>query len=94
MPVMPESLCILSRGGVLNLEGIFLEMDSGPLEPGDLYVAEKNQGPKLLTVKSVNWDCGFVVPTTNDYCYNTIDCVKVREYVEHSSPSNLWKAIE
>lgn len=54
--------------------------DEGRLEPGDLYVAERNQGPKLLTVQMVNWDHGFVIPTTNDYLYDIHECVKVKEF--------------
>lgn len=68
----------LKRGEVVDLNGLKVVQDEGPLRPGDIYVAERNTGPKLLTVKNV--DCnGIVIPTTPDYCYNIWECVKVKE---------------
>ncbi|GIU69039.1 MAG: hypothetical protein KatS3mg002_0275 [Candidatus Woesearchaeota archaeon] len=67
----------LKKGEVVDLNGLKVIQDEGPLQPGDIYVAERNTGPKLLTVKNV--DNGIVIPTTPDYCYNIWECVKVKE---------------
>jgi hypothetical protein len=83
-----KSLKVLLDGGVLNLEGINLRMKPGSIEPGDLYVAERNTGPQLLTCKDlhyVKWDDGtmrvsWINPTTTmDYPYDWWECVRVEE---------------
>lgn len=77
------TLKALRRGEVIDLEGIRLRMDEGEIKPGDLYIAERNTGPKLLTCKEIREDCerwqGWIVPTTLDYSYDFYECVKVRE---------------
>lgn len=50
------------------------------LQPGDIYVAERNTGPKLLTVKAIN-PGGWIVPQEWGYTFDTHECVKV-EWVE------------
>ncbi len=67
----------LRNGEVVDLEGINLRMDDGKLKVGDLYVAERNTGPHLLTVKGFGDQCVFA--TTNAYAFDTWECVKVCE---------------
>jgi len=69
----------LLRGETVDFEGIRLEMDEGPISSGDLYVAERNTGPKLLTALRISEELGCVFPTTPDYPYNIWECVKVKE---------------
>lgn len=69
----------LRNGEVVDLEGIKLRMADGKLKIGDLYVAERNTGPHLLTVKGFNEDGDVVFPTTHAYCFNAWECVKVEE---------------
>lgn len=74
----------LARGEVIDLDGIRLKMSAGPIRKDDLYVAEHNTGPKLLTARKVVMaECGccvdMIVPTTNDYPYDGHECVKVEE---------------
>lgn len=73
------TLKALLNGEVIDLDGIKLIMDNGSINRGDLYVAERNTGPKLLTAERINVDWGFIVPTTMNYAYDTRECVKVRE---------------
>ena len=76
------TLQALRRGEVVNLDGIKFVMDEGDLRPGDLYIAERNTGPKFLTVERVVMygdSIDYVVPTTNDYGYDGGECVKVKE---------------
>ena len=53
------------------------------LKPGDSYMAERNTGPKLLTVKEVKETlgggkyAGAVYPMENEYPYDLPECVKV-----------------
>jgi hypothetical protein len=72
-------LSALRAGAVVDVEGFSLRAEEGPLVPGCLYVAERNTGPWLLTVKRVDIDRGYVVPTCNTYCYDLHECVRVCE---------------
>lgn len=72
-----SSLRKLRAGEVLDLDGILLKMDEGEIRAGDLYIAERNTGPKLLTAKKV--DRGWIEPTTIDYSFDLHECVKVCE---------------
>lgn len=70
---------ILRDGGIVEIEGLKFVMDGdGEVAVGDTYIAERNTGPKLLTVQSIREDLYFVVPVENEYCYDTWECVKVR----------------
>ena len=71
-----------------GVEGVYQmtpEKQSGQLlEPGDLYVAEKNTGPQLLTCKEVKLTIpdgrfvAWVVPEEEAaYCFDFWDCVGV-----------------
>lgn len=54
-----------------------VEIISEPITPGDLYLAGRNCGVKLLTCRKVdprNW----IESTTPDYSYDTWECKKVR----------------
>ncbi|OGZ99474.1 MAG: hypothetical protein A3A28_01875 [Candidatus Sungbacteria bacterium RIFCSPLOWO2_01_FULL_47_32] len=78
-----RTISALASGEVVILDGISLKMDEGEIESGDLYVAERNTGPKLLTARAITRDnsfCGGIVfPTTLDYAFDFCECVKVRE---------------
>lgn len=59
-------------------------MDDGEIKPGDLFVAERNICPELLTAKKVDLEVDCVFPTHSsyalyDYYYLHNECVKVRE---------------
>jgi hypothetical protein len=75
----------LRRGEVVDLGGIKFKMDvdeSGEereIREGDLYIAERNTGPKLLTAAEVSKERNWIAPTTNDYLYDIWECVKVVE---------------
>lgn len=77
----------LRRGEVIEIDGLRLVMDGdGEVNEGDLYVAERNQGPKLLTCKKHirddprgGYSGWFVVPVELAYCYDTHECVRVKE---------------
>lgn len=73
------TLQALRAGEVVDLEGIRVRMDRGELGPGDLYVAERNTGPKLLTVRKID-PRGWIEARDSDaYSYNWGECVKVCE---------------
>lgn len=69
----------LRRGEVVDLDGIQVNMDEGGIKSGDLYVAERNTGPKLLIAREVCEDIGCIFPTTCDYVFDLHECVKVCE---------------
>lgn len=69
----------LRAGETIDFEGILLKMDEGEIEPGDLYVAERNTGPHLLTARVVDTQSGCIVPTDHAYPFNLHECVKVCE---------------
>jgi len=62
-------------------EGLGLLTSSDPIQPGDMYLAERNTGPKLLTCnKVVNTHLGdpdYIVPTEIAYCFDARECVKL-----------------
>lgn len=74
-----RTLRALTAGEVVDIEGIKLRMDDGKIRPGDLYVAERNTGPKLLTAKIVDLEIGCIFPTCDAYPYDIGEYVKVRE---------------
>lgn len=81
---MYDSINALKRGEAINYRGFFFKKAKGDLKAGDLFLAERNIGPLLLTAeKVVMAKCGccidFVVPTTSNYSYNGHECVKVEE---------------
>jgi hypothetical protein len=89
---MYETIKALRWGEVIDLDGILLKMDvdenglEREIGPGDLYVAERNTGPKLLTAERVvaqgeseNGFGGWIEATTMDYSYDIPECVKVVE---------------
>lgn len=70
----------LRRGEVIDLDGIKLKIDEEEIKPGDLYVAERNTGPKLLTARVVDTDAGCIHPVDSPvYSFDLHECVKVRE---------------
>ena len=68
----------LLRGEVVDLGGLRFRKRDGEIEPGDLYIAERNAGPDLLTCARVHPD-GIVFPTTVAYPYDLGECVRVEE---------------
>ena len=74
----------LRRGEVVDLGGIKFKMDvdengdEGEIREGDLYIAERNTGPHLLTAKVID-QRGWIYPTCNGYAFNWGECVKVVE---------------
>lgn len=68
----------LRSGHDVQFEGAILIPVKGKLEPGDTYIAERNAGPKLLTVEKVVDDGGYVVPVEAAYPYDTWECIKVK----------------
>lgn len=66
---------------VLEVEGCEVrvepEQTGADLEPGDLYVAERNTGPQLLTCKTLGR--GWIHPEELAYSYDLHECRKVVE---------------
>lgn len=82
----------LRQGQVIDLEGLRLRMDvdekgdEKPIQDGDLYIAERNTGPQLLTARKVvlpgegeRGSGNFIIATTTAYPYDIPECVKVVE---------------
>lgn len=74
-----NALKTLLSGGVLDIDGLKLVKDDGIIEPGDLYVGERNQGPRLLTAKRIDDEIGCIFPTCTAYPYDLNECIKVKE---------------
>lgn len=84
-----KAIRTLRSGQVLDLEGLRFRMDvdekgdEKEILPGDLYIAERNTGPQLLTaeriVKEESLCGGYIIPTTMNYPYDLPECVKVVE---------------
>lgn len=54
-----------------------VEICDDPVKPGDLYLAGRNVGVKLLTAKTIHPN-GWVVSKENAYPYDIGECVKIR----------------
>lgn len=78
----------LRNGETVELDGYILRMlgDGEVMEVGDIYVAERNCAPEILTVREVvpiptkenGLDYGgWVVPQEPKYCFDIKECVKV-----------------
>ena len=75
---MYATINALNRGETIDFQGIMLKKVYGEIAPGDLYVAERNTGPHLLTCRTVD-KRGWINPSTMHYAFNTGECVKVEE---------------
>lgn len=92
---MCSTINALRGGEIVDLGGIKFRMDTGKtgeevaICAGDLYIAERNTDPKLLTAAKVfppRLGCGdgyggWIRPTSADYSFDTGECVKVVEVV-------------
>ncbi|MES3005281.1 MAG: hypothetical protein V4690_04255 [Patescibacteria group bacterium] len=61
---------------VKNSEGKVTTGES--LNPGDVYIAERNGPPLLLTAQRIDFSAGIVLPDCKQYPFNFDECVKVR----------------
>ena len=77
---------ILRHKGAAEFEGIQLKYigEWSDLKPGDTYVAERNQGPRLLTVSTIKETLGdrdqfvgAVFAKESAYPYDLGECVKI-----------------
>lgn len=68
----------LQNTNIVNIEGVNIEFsDEPPTQKGDIYVAERNVGPKLLTVRSIDKINGIVHPQEMAYSYDIRECRKI-----------------
>jgi len=49
-----KTISALNRDEIVDLGGILVKKADGELKSGDLYVAERNTGPHLLTCREIN----------------------------------------
>lgn len=95
-----ETLKRLRAGEVVELDGRrFHKIGEGEdIQPGDLYIAERNTGPKLLTCHrnvghgSGNLGSYYIVPTTINYSYDWDECVMVEEATKNAD--NKWEGVK
>jgi hypothetical protein len=71
----------------VEIEGLKLKLCKDEIKPGDMYVAERNSGPKLLECEKVVEDQGYIVPKMNadgkvEYPYDIWECRKVERIIE------------
>ena len=87
-----KTIAALRRGKIVDLGGIKFKMDvdengeEREICAGDLYIAERNTGPKFLTAAKVvgpgeggNGFGNWIQATTPDYSFDIHECVKVVE---------------
>jgi len=56
-----------------------LQYTLDPIKPGDLYLAERFNGPKILTCKEVNNEERYIVSTDRaEFYFSFFDCVKLK----------------
>lgn len=70
---------ILREGGVVKIDDVSFVIDGdGEISIGDVYIAERNTGPKLLTAKEIDPRMWIVPQESSAYFYDVWECVKVR----------------
>jgi hypothetical protein len=81
MKIFSPIMEALRRGETVSFDGILLRKDAGEIRSGDLYIAERNSGPRFLTAKEVvpKGKGGYIIPTTKDYSFDIWECIKVKE---------------
>ena len=64
---------------IIEIDGIKLEVENKLPKNGELYIAERNIGPQLLTAKEVDTVNNWIVPVEfpNAYVYNISECNRV-----------------
>jgi hypothetical protein len=68
----------LRSGNAVSIDGLLVKACPGQdIAPGDVYIAERNTGPHLLTAKSVDRRLGCIFPRELAYPYNLDECVRV-----------------
>lgn len=88
-----DTIKALRSDETVELEGVAFVADDGPIRKGDWYIAQRNQGPRLLTAHSFqrylgageaeevdsSEDASWIISEEREYPYDTHECVKVRE---------------
>lgn len=75
---------LLREGQTVEVEGVTFKKREGEITVGDWYIAERNEGPRLLTARKIVFSGdfpSFIVPEEMAYCYDWHECVRV-EIVE------------
>lgn len=64
---------------IQNSLGEFVVAEGKNIGPGDVYLAKRNTGWKLLECKEHNQETGVVFPSSMDYAYDSWECLKIIE---------------
>ena len=62
---------------IVDFNGIRFVVSDDKIQARDLYLAERNTGPQLLTCQFVNEEDGWIAPMEAAYLYDTCECIKV-----------------
>ena len=71
------TLRALLSGLTVDIEGVSFRAVEGEIEPGDVYIAERNGPPVPLTCRYVNEQERWIVPAEMAYLYDIRECIKV-----------------
>ena len=52
------------------------------IETGDTYIAERNQGMRLLTCKKNDVEMRCIFPVEMAYAYDTVECFKIELMID------------
>ena len=77
MNVQATILEAKKEDGFIILDEKIYKFKDGDIQPGDLYVAGRNSGPKLLTAKNIFRGC--VYSREGSYPFNYSECHRVEE---------------
>lgn len=68
---------------IIKVEGVLLEVETTLPKEGQLYVAQRNNGPRLLTAKKIDLERGYVVPSEEfQYVFDLHECKRVIRMIE------------
>jgi hypothetical protein len=74
-----EGAIIVAEDESVDSDRAGVPTPSDRLRPGEMYVARRNTGWKLLTCLRVDAESKCVVPVEVAYCFDTWECHRVLE---------------
>lgn len=60
-----------------EVEGVPFRLRDGDIESGDIYIAERNTGLKILTCAKNDHERGWIEPVESAYLYDVGECLRI-----------------
>ena len=64
---------------IVNVEGVDIVVEDKLPAVGELYIGERNDGPKLLIARELDYERRLVIPEGINYPYSFGECKRVHK---------------